>query len=697
MGSLSWVINFANSVVGVGVLAMPYCFYQCGILLASLMILSAATLTKCTCEFLLRSASYTRRTTFEQIAYHIYGRLGKLVTEISIIGLLLGTLVAFQVVIGDLAPAIIHNTFGLQESWTLRTVIMIASCGLIIPISLMRNVSSLASLNAISMTFYMFFIFVIVCFALPSIYLKDWWNKVNFWNFSAFFQCLPIISIAFTCQAQVLVMYSALPDPNMKVMTEIINKAINLVAGIYITVGTFGYISFFQDGIHGDILENFPHGFFTDGIKFGFWLSVILSFPLIVFPVRAAINSLLFANKRQGVLHDVISSASDYIAPDQFTYITVGLVSGTLVLGILIPNIETVLSITGALVGTFLCFVFPSALFLMSGAKDHMKRLAQFILVASTIAMVLSTMSVLSGVQHNQPRPAHKVHDAAPAIQQVGGDDDHLNNAALDAVVKATDAVKNRGNVEEIKNKGVHQFDHVKDKNDVNVAVQQVDTSAPKLSPDQNYDDAKPLEPQVKENASRVEKKPIVENDQDTHADKNENLGKTDLKIADSKSHEIVNRDVENSLNQKLDVPAENIANKVQIRHQLSNGEKTEEITKKDSVNSFNNEVLKTDELKVTEEEHISEIKSPLNDTLKNGGDTEIILGANDAGKNNEVSNDNEVLKKKELNNSKLSEDSLVTKEIIERSPTELEKKDNLNTSKVMDRKPRPGRDILSS
>lgn len=306
-------------------------------------------------------------------------------------------------------------------------------------------------------------------------------------------------------------------------------------------------------------------------------------------------------------------------------------------------------------------------------------------------------MSVLSGVQHNQPRPAHKVHDAAPAIQQVGGDDDHLNNAALDAVVKATDAVKNRVNVEEIKNKGVHQFDHVKDKNDVNVAVQQVDTSAPKLSPDQNHDDAKPLEPQVKENASRVEKKPIVENDQDTHADKNENLGKTDLKIADSKSHEIVNRDVENSFNQKLDVPAENIANKVQIRHQLSNGEKTEEITKKDSVNSFKNEILKTDELKVTEEEHISEIKSPLNDTLKNGGDTESILGANDAGKNNEVSNDNEVLKKKELNNNKLSEDSLVTKEIIERSPTELEKKDNLNTSKVMDRKPRPGRDILSS
>ena len=35
---------------------------------------------------------------------------------------------------------------------------------------------------------------------------------------------------------QVFVMYNALPDPNMKTMVDIIDKAISLVASIYIIV-----------------------------------------------------------------------------------------------------------------------------------------------------------------------------------------------------------------------------------------------------------------------------------------------------------------------------------------------------------------------------------------------------------------------------------------------------------------------------
>ena len=49
-------------------------------------------------------------------ALHTFGGAGKLMVEISIIGLLMGTCVAFHVIIGDLGPAIISKLLGVEVS-----------------------------------------------------------------------------------------------------------------------------------------------------------------------------------------------------------------------------------------------------------------------------------------------------------------------------------------------------------------------------------------------------------------------------------------------------------------------------------------------------------------------------------------------------------------------------------------------------
>ena len=40
------VITLANSIIGVAILSMPYCFKQCGIILAIVMILCSGMLVK---------------------------------------------------------------------------------------------------------------------------------------------------------------------------------------------------------------------------------------------------------------------------------------------------------------------------------------------------------------------------------------------------------------------------------------------------------------------------------------------------------------------------------------------------------------------------------------------------------------------------------------------------------------------------
>ena len=44
--SLRSIITLANSIIGVAVLSMPYCFKQCGIILATIMILFSGMIVK---------------------------------------------------------------------------------------------------------------------------------------------------------------------------------------------------------------------------------------------------------------------------------------------------------------------------------------------------------------------------------------------------------------------------------------------------------------------------------------------------------------------------------------------------------------------------------------------------------------------------------------------------------------------------
>lgn len=77
-------------------------------------------------------------------------------------------------------------------------------------------------------------------------------------------------------------------------MDSIVAKAANICTSVYIFVGTFGYIAFSTQPFSGNILMNFSPSATSDVIKLGFIFSVAFSFPLVIFPCRASLCSLLF-------------------------------------------------------------------------------------------------------------------------------------------------------------------------------------------------------------------------------------------------------------------------------------------------------------------------------------------------------------------------------------------------------------------
>lgn len=333
----------------------------------------------------------------EQLGFHMFGSAGKTMVEISVIGFLMGTCIAFYVVIGDLSPVIISKIFAVQNyshDSVRRFLIILITLTCVIPLCFQKSIESLSFVCRASIGFY-------VCLTIKTVFESferfesdsNWSSNIDLWKPAGIMQCIPIFSMAMSCQMQLFEVYETMGFPGSfdRIRTTV-HQATSICCIVYCIVGFFGYLAFYNQTIGGNILMNFRPSLANDAITIGFILSIACSFPLVIFPCRTSLASFLH---RKG--HH--SELASYVPESKYQPLTLFIIFSTMILGILIPSVEVIISLVGSTIGVLVCILFPATCFVKIMQRNSVeKTFAQLIIVAGFIIMILGTYSNLIAI-----------------------------------------------------------------------------------------------------------------------------------------------------------------------------------------------------------------------------------------------------------------------------------------------------------
>ena len=251
------VFNFTNSIVGAGLIGIPYAIQQCGFVIGILMIFIIAYIIHCSVVMLIDCGIKVDRFDLEELALKVMGKGGYYVALIFMFIFSFGAQIAYMVIIGDTVPKVLQSLFHFSSIHRNNTIISVATL-IILPLCLLKDISSLSYASCISIVSDIILV-TIVCIRGPERSEAEGINMRN-GDFEltniALFAGIGAMSFTFVCQHNSFMIYRSLQFPSKENWHKVASYSLIIAVLVCLAMGIAGYLSFF-DTVHGDILNNF--------------------------------------------------------------------------------------------------------------------------------------------------------------------------------------------------------------------------------------------------------------------------------------------------------------------------------------------------------------------------------------------------------------------------------------------------------
>uniref|UniRef100_A0A671S7V2 Sodium-coupled neutral amino acid transporter 3-like n=1 Tax=Sinocyclocheilus anshuiensis TaxID=1608454 RepID=A0A671S7V2_9TELE len=333
------IFNLGNAIMGSGILGLAYAMANTGIVLFIILLTAVAGLSSYSIHLLLKSSGVVGIRAYEQLGYRAFGTPGKMAAGIAITLQNIGAMSSYLYIVKYEFPLVIQAFLKVDNpsgEWYLNGnyLVVIVSCSVILPLALMKQLGYLGYTSGFSLSCMVFFL--ITAYTVP------------------------ILAFAFVCHPEVLPIYTELRNPTKTKMQHISNISIGVMYIMYLLAALFGYLTFI-DKVEAELLHTYsridPYDTLILCVRLAVLTAVTLTVPIVLFPVRRAIQQLFFPNKT-------------FWWPRHIA-IAVTLLTIINLLVIFAPNILGIFGVIGATSAPCLIFIFPAVFYIRIVPKEE--------------------------------------------------------------------------------------------------------------------------------------------------------------------------------------------------------------------------------------------------------------------------------------------------------------------------------------
>ncbi|KAH9146876.1 hypothetical protein LEN26_004896, partial [Aphanomyces euteiches] len=259
----SAVMNLVTTLIGGGVLLLPYTVAKSGIVLGCIMMLFCGVASSFTSYILVSCSRRSGAQSYEEIAKNAFGKRMQIATMVLLILLIFLAFVGYLILLRDISGSL-ASQFILRRPLSVadENLVAVVLVAIVSPLLFLRSMHSLRHTSIIGLSTVGLFAFGIVFRGVEKV-LDNRFDSSKLVlvadSLDDPMYALPIIISSFLCHFNVLPVYGELQKPTRRRLKKIVTITVFSTAIFYMILGTFGYIYAFDrpGGVQGDILNNF--------------------------------------------------------------------------------------------------------------------------------------------------------------------------------------------------------------------------------------------------------------------------------------------------------------------------------------------------------------------------------------------------------------------------------------------------------